>query len=78
MSERCDILLSPGTVTLPDRDGAGEKVIGMGWSGVDTDKAIPGQAKDRKMRPAFDSAIPLWQGARRFAGNTMLRCVISV
>jgi hypothetical protein len=22
-----------------------------------------------KMRPAFDSAVPLWQGARRFAGN---------
>jgi hypothetical protein len=25
-----------------------------------------------KLRPAFDSAVPLWQGARRFAGDRVV------
>lgn len=70
MSDRWEMLLSPGTVTLPDRGGAGVKVIGAGWS----EEAVTREsvAKAEKLRPAFDSAVPLWQGAPRFADDVVV------
>ena len=68
ISERCEMLLSPGTVTSPDRAGAAEKVIGRGCSS-EAVKAGSVHGASEKMRPAFDSALALWQGAPRFAGN---------
>ena len=67
ISDRCDMLLSPGTVTLPERGGAVRKVIGIGWSSVWVTNA-PCHGTE-KISAAFDSGVCLWQGAPRFAGD---------
>ncbi|WP_066514026.1 hypothetical protein [Sphingobium cloacae] len=41
-----------------------------GWSeeAVTSDPVL----NEEKLRPAFDSAVPLWQGARRFADDLVV------